>query len=211
MALTSSSEKPLVKRCITVDGSCPDLNACIAVTMSAGLRPMSRGTVVSTDRAVAWQPEQASAPGGASEGPAAEAGAIMAGLPYKCATSQADSFTCMSGRSQSADAWAALVPAVSAASAPRVSIWQGDADYTVRPTNLQELVKQWTKVNGVPEKPDATTTEGRATHQLHHDANGVVRVESWTVSKMGHGIALAHICARFGLAVGLVAAEVIDL
>jgi hypothetical protein len=39
---------------------------------------MSRGTVVSTDRAVAWQPEQASAPGGASAGPAAEAGAIIA-------------------------------------------------------------------------------------------------------------------------------------
>jgi poly(hydroxyalkanoate) depolymerase family esterase len=119
-----------------------------------------------------------------------EAGAIMAGLPYRCATSQADSFACMSGRSQSADAWAALVPAISAASAPRVSIWQGDADYTVQPTNLQELVKQWTKVNGISEKPDATTTEGRATHQLHHDASGVVRVESWTISKMGHGIAL---------------------
>src|SRR5262245_54252831 len=78
MALTSSSEKPLAKRCITVDGTCPDLNACMAVTMSAGLRPMSRGTVVSTDRAVAWQPEQASAPGGASAGPAAEAGVIIA-------------------------------------------------------------------------------------------------------------------------------------
>src|SRR5215475_832461 len=78
MALTSSSEKPLAKRCITVDGCCPDLNACMAATMSAGLRPISRGTVVSTGRAVAWQPEQASAPGGASAGPAAEAGAIIA-------------------------------------------------------------------------------------------------------------------------------------
>src|SRR5262249_50817347 len=76
MALTSSSEKPLAKRCITVDGVCPDLNACMAATMSAGLRPMSRGTLVSTDRAVACQPEQDSAPGGASAGPAARASAV---------------------------------------------------------------------------------------------------------------------------------------
>src|SRR5262245_27594405 len=65
-------------RSITVDGSCPDLNACIAVTMSAGLRPISRGTVVSTDFDAEWQPEQDVAPGGASEGPAADAGVITA-------------------------------------------------------------------------------------------------------------------------------------
>src|SRR5262249_34780615 len=77
MALISSSEKPLAKRFITVDGTCPDLKPCIAVTMSAGLRPISRGTVVSTKRAVGWQPEQDAAPGGASAGPAAEAGPII--------------------------------------------------------------------------------------------------------------------------------------
>ena len=65
MALTSSSEKPLAIRPITVEGSCPDLNASIAVTMSAGLRPLSRGTVVSAARVAAWQPEQERAPGAA--------------------------------------------------------------------------------------------------------------------------------------------------
>src|SRR6516225_4097862 len=73
MALTSSSEKPLAMRSITVDGTCPDLNACMAATMSAGLRPMSRGTVVCAVRAAGWQPEQERTPGGASAGPAAEA------------------------------------------------------------------------------------------------------------------------------------------
>src|SRR5438445_294867 len=61
MALTSSSEKPLAMRSITVDGRCPDLNACMAATMSAGLRPVSGGTVASAVRAGAWQPEQESA------------------------------------------------------------------------------------------------------------------------------------------------------
>ncbi len=119
-----------------------------------------------------------------------EAGAIMAGLPYRCASSQLDSFSCMTGRAQSADAWAALVPQSSSASPPRVSIWQGEADFTVRPANREELVKQWTRVNGISETPDATTTEGRATHAVFHDPQGIARVESWSIAGMGHGVAL---------------------
>src|SRR5437588_6602077 len=75
MALTSSSENPLAMRSITVDGSCPDLNACIAAVISAGLRPMSRGTAEFTVRAAGWQPEHDKAPGGASAALAASAGA----------------------------------------------------------------------------------------------------------------------------------------
>jgi hypothetical protein len=60
-------------RSITVDGVCADLKACIAVTIDAGSRPMSRGIVVFTEGDVAWQPEQERAPGGASAGPAANA------------------------------------------------------------------------------------------------------------------------------------------
>src|SRR5437899_12413298 len=59
-------------RPITVEGVRPDLNASIAAAMSAGLRPVSRGTVVST-RLAGWQPEQDVAPGGASASPAAQA------------------------------------------------------------------------------------------------------------------------------------------
>ncbi len=119
-----------------------------------------------------------------------EAGAVMAGLPYKCATSQLDTYSCMSGRELSADEWAALVPKASSARAPRVSIWQGDADWTVRPVNREELVKQWTRVNGISEEPTETKTEGPATHRIHRDAAGTVRVESWAIPKMGHGVAL---------------------
>lgn len=139
-----------------------------------------------------------------------EAGAIMAGLPYKCAASQADSLACMNGRSRSASEWGALVPKSSAA--PRVSIWQGDADSTIAPAMSAELVKQWTNVNGVPEAPDETTTEGRATHAVHHDASGAVRVESWLVAKMGHGVALdpkagCGEAGAFALDVGLCSTE----
>jgi len=119
-----------------------------------------------------------------------EAGAVMAGLPYKCASSQTDAYSCMSGRTHSAAEWAALIPTVSAANAPRVSIWQGDADWTVRPANRESLVLQWTTVNGVSETPTESTTVDGATHAVHRDAAGVARVESWAIPKMGHGVAL---------------------
>src|SRR5579863_3556459 len=55
-----------------VEGRWPERNACIAVTISAALCPMSRPAGVSTAREAGWQPEQEEAPGGAS---AAVAGA----------------------------------------------------------------------------------------------------------------------------------------
>src|SRR5712692_3611578 len=71
-ARVSSSEKPLAMRSMTVDGFCPERNACMAATISAGLRPASRGTLVSTLALVGWQPVQEVAPdGGAAAVPAA--------------------------------------------------------------------------------------------------------------------------------------------
>jgi len=120
-----------------------------------------------------------------------EAGAIMAGLPYACATSQTDAYTCMSpGREKTPDEWAALVPSVAGANAPRVSIWHGDADYIVAPKNETELVKQWTGVAKVPMTSPVTEMVGLATHAQYKDSSGTVRVESWLVKGMSHGVAL---------------------
>ena len=69
-------------------------------------------------------------------------------------------------------------------------MWQGDADYTVRPKNMNALVAQWTDVNGISDKATATTPVGKATHDEYKDASGVVRVESWTIKGMGHGVAI---------------------
>lgn len=136
----------------------------------------------------------------------------MTGVPYRCATSVADAFACMKAKSQSADAWAALVPKATTGSPPRVSIWQGEADTMVKPANREELVKQWAKVNGVAETPAETRTEGPASHALFKDASGVVRVESWSIPNMGHGVALdpKSGCGKagpFALDVGLCSTE----
>jgi poly(hydroxyalkanoate) depolymerase family esterase len=130
-----------------------------------------------------------------------EAGAIMAGLPYACATSQTDAYSCMSpGRDKTAEAWAALVPAAARGAAPRVSIWHGDADWIVRPMNEAQLVKQWTGVGGLAGEPSSSNVVDGATHAEYKDKAGMVRVESWLIKGMGHGVALAPkaSCGRAG-------------
>lgn len=121
-----------------------------------------------------------------------EAGAIMAGLPYDCATSMTDAFSCMNpGKTKTPEQWAALLPKVSGANPPRVSIWQGDADWTVRPANMDALVAQFTAANSVADKASSTETEGPATHEEYKDSSGVVRVESWLIKGMSHGVAIS--------------------
>jgi len=125
-----------------------------------------------------------------------EAGAIMAGIPYGCAKSLTDSFTCTNGKDQTPDAWAALLPDKAKSSPPRISIWQGTADYVVRPANADQLVRQWTKAHGADAKATSTETVGVATHETF--ANGAV--ERWSIEGMGHGTAVdpANGCGKAG-------------
>lgn len=121
-----------------------------------------------------------------------EAGAVMSGLPYGCATSQNDAYACMSpGKDKTPSDWAALLPPdAKGGKAPRVSIWHGDADYTVRPANAEALVRQWTAANGIAATASSSDTVGPATHDVYQDATGTTRVERWLVKGMGHGVVL---------------------
>jgi poly(hydroxyalkanoate) depolymerase family esterase len=122
-----------------------------------------------------------------------EAGAILSGLPYGCADSMVNAFGCMSpGKTKSATEWASLVTRAASGPSPRVQIWQGSADYTVRPSNLTALEQQWTGVNDVAAAPTSTEKLGPAEHRVFADAKGEVRVESFLVTGMGHGTALGQ-------------------
>lgn len=123
-----------------------------------------------------------------------QAGAIMAGIPVGCASSINGSSQCQQGLDQTPAQWAALARAAApsgTSSWPRVAVWNGDQDYTVNQKNLVELMEQWTEVQGVDQQADATSTVGRATRKEYRDAAGVTRVETWLVSGMGHGTAVA--------------------
>jgi poly(hydroxyalkanoate) depolymerase family esterase len=117
-------------------------------------------------------------------------GAVIAGLPYKCATSIIGAFNCMSpGRDGTPATWGTLVRNASSHQGPWpiVSIWHGTADSTVVPMNAQELVDQWTDVHGIDQTIDGQDTVHGHAHKVYKDGNDAVRVETYLVTGMGHG------------------------
>lgn len=117
-------------------------------------------------------------------------GAIVAGIPYRCATSQSAAFSCMNPGSDLTPAqWGDKVRAASphAGPWPIVSIWHGDADYTVRPANQAESLQQWTNVHGIDQTPDVQDTIAGYPHKVYRDAAGRALVETYTITGMGHG------------------------
>lgn len=117
-------------------------------------------------------------------------GAIVAGLPYRCATSQSAAFSCMNPGSNLAPAqWGDLVRAAStwAGPWPIVSIWHGDGDFVVRPMNLTESMEQWTNVHGIDQTAEVSDTVGGFPHKVYKTPSGQTRVETYTITGMGHG------------------------
>ena len=117
-------------------------------------------------------------------------GAILSGLPYRCATSQSAAFSCMNPGSDLTPAqWGDKVRAASTWTGPWpiVSIWHGDSDFTVRPMNLTESMEQWTNVHGIDQTADVSDTVAGYPHKVYKTAAGVARVETYTITGMGHG------------------------
>jgi poly(hydroxyalkanoate) depolymerase family esterase len=118
-------------------------------------------------------------------------GAIVAGLPYRCATSSTQATNCMSpGTDLTPQQWGDKVRAASTHGGPWpiVSIWQGDADATVKPMNATELMQQWTNVHGIDQTPDVEDTVAGYPHKVYRDVAGNALVETYTISGMGHGV-----------------------
>ncbi len=117
-------------------------------------------------------------------------GAIVAGIPYRCATSQTAAFSCLNpGTDLTPAQWGDRVRAASSWTGPWpiVSIWHGDADYVVRPLNATESMQQWTNVHGIDQVADVTDTVAGVPHRVYADTAGRPRVETYTIPGMGHG------------------------
>lgn len=125
-------------------------------------------------------------------------GAIIAGVPYRCANNVAEALgqcgVSLSGRLATMKdltpaEWGALVRNASGhlGPFPRVSIWQGTSDTTVNPLDQRELVDQWTSVHGIDQAPDSNSTISGHVHRQYKDSNGNVRVETVLINGMGHG------------------------
>lgn len=123
-------------------------------------------------------------------------GSVASGLPAQCATSQAAASGCQTGPqklspAQWGDKVRAAYPGYSGPR-PRVAIWQGTSDYTVYPANATALRDQWTDAWGIGQTPSATDTlPGSTTRSVYNDSAGRPAVETYTVSGMGHGLAVS--------------------
>ena len=120
-------------------------------------------------------------------------GAIIAGLPFGCASGLAEAFGCMGGGG-GAEA-AVLAERVRSASGhkgpwPRVSVWHGSSDNIVSPDNGETIVRQWTALHGLPASPTRTETVDGYPRRVWMGAGGEVAVEHYSVTGMGHGTPL---------------------
>ncbi|MFP2926236.1 PHB depolymerase family esterase [Pyxidicoccus sp. 3LG] len=122
------------------------------------------------------------------------AGSISAGGPYRCALSSNEGFTCMNpGVDKTPAAWGDFVrnayPGYTGPR-PRVSIWHGTSDFTVRPMNMTESMEQWTNAHGIDQTADTTETVAGFPHKVYRNGAGTALVETWELTNMGHGVAI---------------------
>jgi feruloyl esterase len=121
-------------------------------------------------------------------------GAIVAGLPYGCAASVQEAFDAMfQATPRPARAWGDLVRAASphAGPWPKVSVWHGSADATVKPANADAIVEQWADVHGLGAAPLLEATTDGQRRRVWRNAAGESVLESYTIAGMAHGTPIA--------------------
>ncbi|WP_159999847.1 PHB depolymerase family esterase, partial [Roseomonas sp. 18066] len=110
-------------------------------------------------------------------------GAILAGLPHGAARSVGQALEAMFHPApRPAEERAAAVREASDHPGPwpRLSIWHGEADETVRPANAEELLKQWLPLHGLDPAHPSRHDAG------HREWGGVV--ECITLPGLGHEV-----------------------
>lgn len=127
-------------------------------------------------------------------------GAILAGVPYKCANSGSEALSQCgidlehAGRGRITDlspsSWSRRVRDETNHRGPwpRVSVWHGQDDKTVTPDNARELLDQWTAIHELDQaQPSEDLIKGMP-HRAYRNAAGVVMVESYSILRMAHGV-----------------------
>ena len=118
------------------------------------------------------------------------AGAIIAGLPYGCASGVGEALGAMRHCPvRSPQEWGDKVRRASPAPQrkPIVAIWHGDADATVAYGAAVEQAKQWCNVHGLHDGNAVSDHAPGLERRVWRDAGGTARVELVTVPGLGHG------------------------
>ncbi|HEX4813723.1 MAG TPA: PHB depolymerase family esterase [Nonomuraea sp.] len=123
-----------------------------------------------------------------------KAGASFMGVPFGCfATTDGSSWNtqCANGqRVMTAQQWGDLVRAAYpgyTGARPRVQIWHGTEDTTLRYPNFQEQIKQWTNVNGLSQTPSFTDQPRSGWTRTRYGGTGAnATVEAVSLQGVGH-------------------------
>lgn len=119
-------------------------------------------------------------------------GAIIAGLPFGCASTIPQAFDSMRGHGLPSEA--DLADRVRSASRhdgpwPAISVWHGSADATVNVSNADAIVAQWRRVHNANADPVQTDVDGHR-RRTWHDADGRPAIDEYRIAGMGHGTPL---------------------
>jgi poly(hydroxyalkanoate) depolymerase family esterase len=128
-------------------------------------------------------------------------GGIIAGLPYGSATTVQQAFDRMRGHGEvSAEALGLLVQNATSHGGPwpRLSIWHGDADTTVSPSNGVAIGQQWRHVHNLGAAPALTEVIDGHTHRVWNDPQGRPAIEEYVIAGLGHGTPLLTGAGGYG-------------
>ncbi|MGZ3941714.1 MAG: extracellular catalytic domain type 1 short-chain-length polyhydroxyalkanoate depolymerase, partial [Bacteroidia bacterium] len=125
-------------------------------------------------------------------------GVVMAGAPHKAASDALTAYNVGQGTvTKTPSQWGSLVTAEYpsfAGNYPTVAVFHGSGDPVVNINNETEIMKQWTNVHGADQTADVVVNSfnGNAyvTKNVFNDNNGNEVVETYTLSGMGHAVAL---------------------
>jgi hypothetical protein len=74
---------------------------------------------------------------------------------------------------------------------PKISVWHGTNDPIVKPSNGEDIIRQWTSVHRLSGTPSYQELIGGHTRRIWSDANGEALIEAFTIRDMAHGVPLA--------------------
>ncbi|MEO3798006.1 PHB depolymerase family esterase [Nonomuraea sp. B10E15] len=140
-----------------------------------------------------------------------KAGAAFMGVPFGCfATTDGSSWNsaCANGQiSRTPQQWGDLVRAAYpgySGPRPRMQIWHGTEDGTLRYPNFQEQIKQWTDVHGLSQTPSLTDRPQPSWTRTRYGGTGTTPpVEAISIQGVGHSLPQSGMAAAvidfFGL------------
>lgn len=144
-------------------------------------------------------------------------GAVMAGTPFKSSTSALTASSAMYGLVTNTPVqWGDSVrhqnPSYTGPF-PKVAVFQGGSDMVVNINNVTEQVKQWTNVHATDQTADLIQANfngnSLVTKTSYYNAASLPVVETYTISLMGHAIAVdPGVCYQQGGTTGTYASDV---